>query len=98
MNNMLLDSENRKVSKIEFFTPLIDNNRSVKYDCIKLKSDKDLKVIRRTYHRRLTKRPIEFEVIITISINDIINILKPLESSGSVWVFLFIFVLLCYVI
>lgn len=42
---MLPDTENRKVSKIEFLAPWIDTDGKVKYGCIELKSDGDLKIM-----------------------------------------------------
>ena len=56
----------------------------MKYNLIELKIDEDLKSIWRSHPRRLNKGPIEFDAIIFRSIDDIIKMLKRLESSGSV--------------
>lgn len=37
LNNMLLDTKNRNVSKIEFHAPWIDSDGKVKYNHIELK-------------------------------------------------------------
>lgn len=56
----------------------------VKYGLIELKIDEDLKVMRRTFHCRLTKGSIKFDATISRSVNNIIKMLKCLESSASV--------------
>lgn len=56
----------------------------------------DLKVIWRTCHRRQIKGPVEFDATIAIYVDDIIKMLNP-ESSSSVYVYLFIIILLSYV-
>lgn len=61
LDNMFLDTENKKVSKIEFHAPWIGIDGNVIYNHIKLKTDEDLKVVWRTYHCRLTKESIEFD-------------------------------------
>lgn len=48
----------------------------MKYNCIELKSDEDSKVLWRTYHCRLTKGPVEFDVTNFKFVDDIIEILK----------------------
>lgn len=62
----------------------VDTDARVKYDYIELKSDKDLKVMWKTYHCRLTKGPNEFDVIISRPVDDIIKMLKHPEFSCSV--------------
>lgn len=76
LNNMLLDTEKKRVSEIEFLAPWVNIGGRVKYDCIELETDEDLKVMWVIYHHRLTKGPIEFGVIISRSIDDIIKMLK----------------------
>lgn len=56
----------------------------MKYNLIELKISEDLKVIRRTYHRSLTKRLIEFDAKISRYVDDIIKMLKHLKSSDNV--------------
>lgn len=51
---------------------------------MELNIDEYLKVMWRTYHCRVTKGLIEFDATITRSVNDIIKMLKRLESSGCV--------------
>lgn len=69
------NTENRKVSKIEFRADWIDTDGSMKYELMKLNTDEDLKVMQRTYHRRLIKGLIEFDVTITIFVDNIIKML-----------------------
>lgn len=76
LNNMLLESENKNVSKVKFFAPWIDIDGTMKYDHIELKSVEVLKVVWRTYNHRLTKGPIEFDATIFRSVDDIIKMLK----------------------
>lgn len=76
----------------------IDTDGNVKYDLMELKTVEYLKVMCRTYHRRITKGAIEFDVRITKSVDDIIKMLKCTKSPGSVYIFLFIIILLSYVI
>ena len=70
----------------------------MKYNLIELNTDEDLKVMWRTYHRKLTKGPIKFDAIIYRFVGDIIKMLKRPKSSSSIYVLLFIIVLLSYVI
>lgn len=56
----------------------------VKYDLIELKTIEDLKFMRKTYHCRLIKGVVEFDVRVFRSLDDIIKILKCLELSSSV--------------
>lgn len=83
---MLSDTENRKVSEIEFCTNWIDTDGKVKYNFIELKTSEDLKVIWRTCHRRLTTGPIEFDATIYKYVDDIIKMLKRSESYSIVYV------------
>lgn len=77
------------MSKIEFCTNCIDTDGKVKYNLIELKIDEDLKVMWRTYHRRLTKGPIEFAVITSRFVNDITNILNHLVVFRFSYLLLF---------
>lgn len=79
LNNMLPDTKNRKVSKNKFLALWIDIDGRVKYDSIELKSDEKFKVMRKIYHLRLTKGPIEFDATITRFVNNIIKMLKCQE-------------------
>lgn len=51
---------------------------NVKYNNIELEINEDLKVMWRTYHRRLTKGSVEFDSIIYKFVDDIIKMLKCL--------------------
>lgn len=84
LKNVLSDTENRKVGKIEFRAPWIDTGIRVKYNYIKLKTDEDLKVMWRTYHCELTKKSIKFDVTIFSFIDNIIKMLKRPESFVNV--------------
>lgn len=88
LNDLLSNTGNKKVSKIEFREDQIDIGGRVKYILIELKTDEDLKAMQRSFHRRLTKGPIGFDATISRCV-DIIKMLKRLESSGSVYVFMF---------
>lgn len=48
LNDLLHDTYNRKVRKVEFYEDWIDTNGRVKYNLIKLKIDEDFKVIRKS--------------------------------------------------
>lgn len=80
---MLPDTDNRKVRKAEFRDDLVDNDGRVKYNLIELKIDK-VKYMWRSFRRRLTKGSIELDVKISRFADDIVKMMKRLESSGSV--------------
>lgn len=60
LDNLLPNTENIKVGKIEFRAPWIDTKGNVKYNNIKLKTNEDLSSIWRTYLLKPTKGLIEF--------------------------------------
>lgn len=64
------------MSKIEFYAPWIDNDKKVKYNHIELKVGEDLKVMWRTYHRRLTKGRTKFDGKFSRHVDDVIKMLK----------------------
>lgn len=72
------------MTKIEFREEWIDTDGRMKYNFIELKTDGDLKVMWRSYHRRLTKGLIEFDARISRYADDIIKMLKHSESSDCV--------------
>ena len=83
LNELLPDGDNRKVRKIEFREDYIETNSRVKYNLIELKTDEDLKEMWRSFRRRLTKGPIEFDAKLSRSVDDIMEMLKRPEASGS---------------
>lgn len=83
LDNLLPNTDNRNVVKIEFRAPSIDIEGKVKYNNFDLKTDEDLKVRWRTYRYRLTKGPIEFDATIVKFVDDIIKILTCPESSSN---------------
>lgn len=84
LNNMLPHTENKKVDKIEFCAPWIDTGENVKYNNVGLKIGEDLNVMWRTYHRWQIKGLVECDTKIARFVDDIIKMLKHLESSSSV--------------
>ncbi|XP_058725458.1 uncharacterized protein LOC131596731 [Vicia villosa] len=83
LNNLLPDSDNRRVTKIEFREDWIDTNGRVKYNLIELKNDENVKTMWKSFRRRITKGPIELDAQIQRSVDDIMKCLIRLESSGS---------------
>lgn len=84
LNELLSDTENRKVRKIEFREDLIDIDGRIKYNLIELKIDEDVKDMLRSFRCRLTKGPIELDAKISRSADDIIKMTKHPESYYSV--------------
>lgn len=84
LNELMPNTENIKVRKIEFYEDWIDTDRRVKYNLIKSKADEDVKDIWRSFHRRLTKGSIKLDAKVSRSVDDIIKMMKRLESSESV--------------
>lgn len=62
----------------------INIDRMVKCSLIELKTDEDVKEIWRSFRRRITKGPIELDARLSRSVDDIMQMLKRPESSGSV--------------
>ncbi|XP_058727019.1 uncharacterized protein LOC131598432 [Vicia villosa] len=84
LNNLLSDSDNKRVKKVEFWEDWIDTNERVKYNLIELKNDEDVKAMWKSFCRRITKGPIELDAEIRRSLDDIMKCLKRPESSKSV--------------
>lgn len=55
LNELLSDTDNRKVRKIQFHKDWIDINGRAKYNLIELKIDEDVKDMWRSFRCRLTK-------------------------------------------
>ncbi|XP_058733243.1 uncharacterized protein LOC131604845 [Vicia villosa] len=83
LNNLRLDSDNIRVTKIEFREDWIDINGRVKYNLIELKNDEDVKATWKSFRRRIIKGPIELDAQIQRSVDDIMKCLIRLESSVS---------------
>ncbi|XP_050896827.1 uncharacterized protein LOC127103621 [Lathyrus oleraceus] len=90
LNELLADTKNRKVGKIEFREDWIDTDGRMKYNLIELKTCENVKDIWRSFPRRITNGSIELDAKISRSIDDIMKRMRRLESSGSAWIFLFI--------
>ena len=73
LNELLPDTENKKVRKVEFHEDWIDTDGRVKYKLVKLKTDDDVKDVRRSFHRRITKGSIELDANIPRSVEDIMK-------------------------
>lgn len=84
LNDFLSDTENKKACKIKFLEDWIDTDEKVKYDLIELKTDEDMNVIWRKFHRMLNKGPIEFDATISRLVVDIIKMLKCPEAFDCV--------------
>ena len=61
----------------------------MKYNLIELKNDEDVKAMWKSFHRRLTKGPIELDAEIRRSVDDIMKCLIRPESSRNAQVFMF---------
>ena len=83
LNDLLPDSDNRRVTKVEFREDWIDTNGWVKYNLIELKKDEYLKAMWKSFHRRETKGPIELDAEIWRSVDDIMKCLIRPESSRN---------------
>lgn len=55
----------------------------MKYNLIELKTDEDMKEIWISFFRRITKGSIELDARLSRSVDDIMEILKCLESSDN---------------
>lgn len=84
LNELFPDTVNKKVIKIEFREYSIDTDGRLKYNFVELKTHEDLTVMWRSFLRRLTKVPIDLDAKISRSVNDIIKMLKRLESYDNV--------------
>lgn len=84
LDNILYHIDNKKVVKIEYHSPSIDNEGKIWFSKFELKMDGDLKLMWSTYHRYETNGLIKVDATITRSVNDIIKILKHPESSSNV--------------
>lgn len=74
LNELLPDTENRKVRKIEFCEDWIDTDGRMKYNLIELKIDEDVKGLWRSSRRRLIKGLIELDAKISRSVDNIIKL------------------------
>lgn len=69
LDNLLYHTDKRKVVKIEYNFPSIDNEEKIWFSKVKLKTNEDMWT---TYHRYETKGSIEMDVTIVSSIDNII--------------------------
>ncbi|XP_050915338.1 uncharacterized protein LOC127130358 [Lathyrus oleraceus] len=83
LNELLADTENRKVRKIEFCEDWIDIDGRVKCNLIELKTNEDMKDMWRSFRCRITKGSIELDAKISRFVDDIMKMMKRLESFGS---------------
>ena len=83
LNSLLPDSENRRVTKIEFREDYIGTDGWLKCNLIKLKNDEDVKAMWKSFCRRITKGPTELDAEIQRFVDDIMKMLKCPESSGG---------------
>lgn len=70
--------------KIEYRSPSIDNERKMGFNKFELKTDEYLKVMWSTFCRYKIKGPLEVDATVGRSIDDIMQMLKRLESSINV--------------
>lgn len=76
LNELLPNTDNRNVRKIEFHEYWIDTNGMVKYNLIELKTDEDVTVMWISFRCRLTKVMIELDTKTSRSVDDIIKMMK----------------------
>ncbi|XP_058772343.1 uncharacterized protein LOC131646265 [Vicia villosa] len=89
LNNFLSESDNRRVTKIEFREDWIDTHGRMKYNLIELKNDEDVKAMWKSFRCRIIKGLIELDAQIRRSVDDIMKCLKHPESSISTLAFMF---------
>lgn len=83
LDNLLCYPDNRMMVKIECRLPSIDSEGNVKFNKFQLKTSENLRVMWSTFLRYATKGLIEEDVTLTISINDILKMLKSHQPSLS---------------
>ena len=85
LKGLLPNSENKRVTKIEFREDCIGTDGWMKYNLIELKNDEDVKAMWKSFLRRITKGLIELDAEIRRSVDDIIKCLKRPDEfeSGS---------------
>ena len=71
------------MTKIEFREDYIGTYGWVKYNLIELKNDEDVKAMWKLFRCRITKGPIELDVEIRRSVDDIMKSLKRPDESES---------------
>lgn len=72
------------MGKIKFREDWIDIKGMVKYKLVELKTDEDVKDMRRSFRCRIIKGPIELDAKISRPIDDIMKMMKHPESSDNV--------------
>ncbi|XP_058741641.1 uncharacterized protein LOC131614028 [Vicia villosa] len=85
VNEALPETDNRLVSKISYRENWsIDVDGRISYNVVELKCDNDMKDMWKSHRRKITKGPIEFEVNLTRSAEDVLKMLVRPESSARV--------------
>lgn len=81
MQNNLHYSDNRRVIKIEYYSPSLYNTWKMKFRKFELKMNEDLRIVWSTFHCYATKDPIEVNVTLARSTDDILKMLKCPQPS-----------------
>ena len=83
LENLFEYSNNRKVVKLKYSSPSIDNDRKIQRNSLKLKTNEDLRVMWSIFHCFETKGMIPIEVDMKI-VRSTIDILKMLQRSAEI--------------
>lgn len=81
VDNLLYYLDNQSLVKIEYHSPLIDNQGKIEFNKFELKSYEDLWVMYNTFHCYTTKGSIKMVVKLVRSTDDIMKMMKCHESS-----------------
>lgn len=74
LNTRLRNPENQRVIKLEYHSPLIDDERKIWFTKLELKMDEDLKVMKITFYRYSSKGLIEVDALVVRSTEDIVTL------------------------
>lgn len=80
VHNILPYGDNRKIVKFEYRSPAINNECKIEFNNYELKKDADVRAMSNIFFRFETKDSIEVEARISISVEDIVKILKRLPD------------------
>lgn len=82
LQNLLTYGDNRKIVKLEYYSPWIENKRKTEFRNFKLKMGAYVRATWNTFFHLETKVPIELDTTISRSVKDII---KKLEHPHGYW-------------
>ena len=75
LNTLLHYPENRKVVKLEYRSPSLNDEGGIKFTPFEIKNDEDLAVLWTTFDRFSSKGPIELDAKLQRSADDVIKML-----------------------